>query len=96
MRTLLLIGALAAAAAPALTSGAYAADLPERAQAQLERGRPFVEVSPGADGSSGVILAAIDVAAPQGVVWSVMTDCDLAPKMVAGLKSCRVLERELP
>ncbi|MGZ3376002.1 MAG: SRPBCC family protein [Phenylobacterium sp.] len=90
MRSWLLIGALAAAAA----GPARAADLPERAQAQLSRGRPFVEVSPGADGSSGVILAAIDVAAPQAVVFAVMTDCDLAPKMVANLKSCRVLERD--
>ncbi|HXA39917.1 MAG TPA: SRPBCC family protein [Phenylobacterium sp.] len=76
-------------AAPAL-----GVELPERAQAALERGRPYVEVKPGPDGSSGVILAAIDVAAPQAVVWSVMTDCDLAPKMVANLKSCRILDRD--
>jgi carbon monoxide dehydrogenase subunit G len=88
MRPVFLMALLAAAGA------ACAADLPERAQAQLARGRPFVEVSPGADGSSGVILAAIDVAAPQSVVWNVMTDCELAPKMVANLKSCRVLDRD--
>jgi carbon monoxide dehydrogenase subunit G len=88
-RPLLLIAAF-------LVTGtaAAAADLPERAQAQLERGRPFVEVRPGVDGASGVILAAIDVAAPQTVVFAVMTDCDLAPTMVANLKSCRVLERD--
>ncbi|HMC95585.1 MAG TPA: polyketide cyclase, partial [Polyangia bacterium] len=72
MRALLLIAALLA------STPARAFDLPERAQAQLDRGRPYVEVRPDADGSSGVIFAAIDVAAPQGVVWSVMTDCDLA------------------
>ncbi|HLZ75728.1 SRPBCC family protein [Phenylobacterium sp.] len=94
MRTLLLIGALAVGVLAAAASAACAAELPERAQAQLARGRPFVEVSPAADGSSGVILAAIDVAAPQAVVFAVMTDCDLAPKMVANLKSCRVLERD--
>ena len=88
MRSFFLIAVLA------MAGPAEAMDLPERAQAQLDRGRPFVEVSPGADGSSGVILAAIDVAAPQATVWSVMTDCDLAPKMVANLKSCRVLERD--
>ena len=27
-------------------------------------------------------------------MFAVMTDCDLAPKMVAGLKSCRVLDRD--
>jgi carbon monoxide dehydrogenase subunit G len=88
MRALLLI-ALLAAAGPA-----GAADLPERAEALLDQGRPYVEVTPGADGSSGVIRAAIDVAASPAAVWSVMTDCDLAPKMVANLKSCRILERD--
>lgn len=81
-------------AALLIASPAFAFDLPERAQAALERGRPYVEVKPAADGSSGVIRAAIDVAAPQSVVWSVMTDCDLAPKMVANLKSCRILDRD--
>jgi carbon monoxide dehydrogenase subunit G len=88
MRALLLTALLLAAAA------ARAAELPVRAQAQLDRGRPYVEVKPDPDGSSGVIFAAIDVAAPEAVVWSVMTDCDLAPKMVANLKSCRILERD--
>lgn len=90
MRALLLIpAALLLSAAPA-----RAAELPERAQAILDHGRPYVEVRPDADGSSGAILAAIDVAAPLATVWSVMTDCDLAPRMVANLKSCRILERD--
>jgi carbon monoxide dehydrogenase subunit G len=88
MRALILTAVLLS------TAPAYATDLPARAQAMLDRGRPYVEVKPDADGSSGVILAAIDVAAPQAAVWSVMTDCDLAPKMVANLKSCRILERD--
>jgi hypothetical protein len=93
MRALLLIAALLAAPLLASTP-ARAFDLPQKAQALLDRGRPYVEVKPDADGSSGVIFAAIDVAAPQAVVWSVMTDCDLAPRMVANLKSCRILERD--
>jgi hypothetical protein len=88
VRVIPLLAALTAA------SPAWAAELPEQARAQLDGGRPFVAVSPGADGSSGVILAAIDVAAPQAAVFAVMTDCDLAPKMVANLKSCRILERD--
>ena len=88
-----LAGACLAAVALA-TGPARALDLPDHAQAQLDRGRPYVEVSPGADGTSGVILAAIDVAAPQAAVWSVMTDCDLATKLVANLKSCRILDRD--
>jgi uncharacterized membrane protein len=87
MRALFLIAVLAAAPA-------RATDLPARAQGALDRGRPYVEVKPDGDGSSGAILAAIDVAAPQATVWAVMTDCDLAPKMVANLKSCRILERD--
>lgn len=88
MRALLLLGALLTA------PSASAAGLPAKAQAALDHGRPYVDVEPDADGSSGVILAAIDVAASPAVVWSVMTDCDLAPKMVANLKSCRILERD--
>jgi hypothetical protein len=75
-------------------SSASAVDLPPGAQTVLDKGRPFVDVTPDPDGSSGVIRAAIDVPAPQAVVWAVMTDCDLAPKMVANLKTCRVLERD--
>jgi uncharacterized membrane protein len=41
-----------------------------------------------------VILGAIDVPAPIEAVWAVITDCDLAPKMVASLKSCRIVERD--
>lgn len=92
MRLFLVIAGLLAAS-PAL-SLPRAAALPERAQAVLERGRPFVEVRPDPDGSSGMILAAIDVSAPQAVVWTVMTDCGLAPRMVANLKSCRILESD--
>ncbi|HEY2753483.1 SRPBCC family protein [Phenylobacterium sp.] len=78
----------------AVSSPAAALDLGPKAQALLDRGRPYAEVTPDSDGTSGVIRAAIDIAAPIGAVWSVMTDCDLAPKMVANLKSCRILERD--
>jgi len=88
MRALFLSAALLA------PTVAGAADLPPRAQEQLDRGRPYVDVRADPDGSSGAIRAAIDVAAPEAVVWAVMTDCDLAPTMVANLKSCRILERD--
>ncbi len=77
-----------------VASSAGAVGLPQGAQTVLDKGRPFVDVTPDADGISGVIRAAIDVAAPQAVVWAVMTDCELAPKMVANLKTCRVLQRD--
>ena len=88
MRVFLVIAALIAA------SPAAAMELPPKAQAALDRGRPYAEVKPDADGSSGVIRAAIDIAAPPEVIWSVMTDCNLAPRMVVNLKSCRILERD--
>lgn len=81
--------ALLAAAAPA-----RALDLPPRADALLQKGRPFVEVRPDPDGSSGLILGAIDVPAPLEVVWATVKDCDLAPKMAPNLKSCRIVDRD--
>lgn len=89
MRFLFLLLTVLAAARPAL-----AFDLPAREQAALDRGRPYVEVRPDPDGVSGLIRAAIDVDAPPEVVFQVITDCDLAPKMVDSLKSCRILERD--
>jgi len=88
MRVLLVIAALASA------WPASGFDLSARAEALLDRGRPYADVTPDPDGSSGRIRAAIDIAAPPQAIWSVMTDCDLAPKMVANLKSCRILERD--
>ena len=88
MRFLLILAVLAAA------GPAGAMDLTPEARAALDRGKPYVEVRPDADGASGVIRAAIDIAAPQAAVWAVMTDCALAPKMVDNLKSCRILDRD--
>lgn len=78
----------------AATSPAMAFDLPARADALLQKGRPFVEVRPDPDGSSGLILGAIDVPAPLEVVWATVKDCDLAPKMAPNLKSCRIVDRD--
>ena len=88
MRALLILTILA------IATSARALDLPPRATAVLERGRPYVDVRPDTDGSSGAVVGVIDIAAPVEVVWKVMTDCDLAPRMVANLKSCRILERD--
>jgi hypothetical protein len=78
----------------AATSPAMEFDLPARADALLQKGRPFVEVRPDPDGSSGLILGAIDVPAPLEVVWATVKDCDLAPKMAPNLKSCRIVDRD--
>ena len=88
MRTLVLIATLFGA------GSADAFELPARAEAALKRGHPWVEVRPDADGRSGQVRAAIDIAASKDRVWTLMLDCDAAIRMVANLKSCRVLERD--
>lgn len=89
-----MIRLLLAAAFSLLATAAQAFELAPSAAAQLERGRPYVEVRPDPDGESGMIRAAIDIDAAPDVVWSVITDCALAPKMVVSLESCRVLQRD--
>jgi hypothetical protein len=91
MRALFVIATLGAALA-AGPAGAF--DLPPRAQALLERGRPWIDVRPDADGYSGQVRAAIDIPAPRETIWALMLDCDAALRMVANLKSCRVLDRD--
>ena len=91
MRAFLQIAALGTALA---AGPARAFDLPPRAEAVLERGRPWIEVKPDADGHSGLVRAAIDIAASRETIWALMLDCDAALRMVANLKSCRVLERD--
>jgi len=88
MRALLLLAALAG------PGPARAFDLPPRAEAVLDRGRPWIEVRPDADGHSGQVRAAIDIAAPKETIWGLMLNCDAALRMVANLKSCRILERD--
>lgn len=74
---------------------AAAFDVPPRGQALLDRGRPYVDVRPDdAGASAGLIRGVIDVAAPREAVFATITDCALAPKMAANLKSCRILERD--
>ncbi|MDB5449506.1 MAG: polyketide cyclase [Phenylobacterium sp.] len=94
MAAALSITLWAGVAALFLAAPAAAFDLPSQAVEALEEGRPYVDVRPDPDGSSGRIRAAIDVAAPAAVVWTVMTDCNLAPKLVSKLKSCRILEAD--
>jgi hypothetical protein len=87
MRALALIAILAAGPATGL-------DLPPHAEDLLERGRPWVEVGPAADGRSGQVRAAIDIPASKEAIWATMLDCDAASRMVASLKSCRILDRD--
>lgn len=53
-----------------------------------------VEITPDAGGASGLIRGSVEIAATPEEVWKVLIDCDVAPRMVARLKSCRILERD--
>lgn len=53
-----------------------------------------VEVAADPGGSSGLIRGSVEIAASPEAVWQVLIDCDLAPRMVRSLKSCRILERD--
>jgi len=64
---------------------------PIDAQKSLAAGRAWADVAPDADGVA-VIRAAVDIAAPARTVWSVMTDCRLAARMIANLTSCKVVD----
>lgn len=88
MRTLLVLASLL------LAAPAAAFEVPPRAEGLLDRGRPYVDVRPDEDGASGLIRGVIDVAAPPEVVFATISDCALAPKMAANLKSCRILDRD--
>jgi hypothetical protein len=81
--------ALVCAARPAL---AWIPGL--EADRRLARGQAFIEVRPDPAGASGLIRAGLDIDAPPDIVWAVMLDCRLAPRMVSNLKSCRVLDRD--
>jgi uncharacterized protein YndB with AHSA1/START domain len=87
VRLALALAVLAAAPAAAWTPDAAAL-------ARMQGGRPYVDVRADAEGATGRIRAGIDIAAPREVVWAVITDCGLAPKMVASLRSCRILEKD--
>lgn len=94
MRPLIRLLPLALGMALAAGPAAQAFELAPRAEAQLDSGRPYVEVRRDPDGESGMIRGAIEIAAPPEVVWSVITDCELAPRMVDSLKSCRILQKD--
>jgi len=55
---------------------------------------PAVMVSPDPNGAAGFIQAQEDIDAPRQTVWDVMVNCARVPKLMASVKSCRVLERD--
>lgn len=76
-----------------IASPAWAWEPGPQVLSSLARGA-YVEVRPDPDGASGLIRAVEEIAAPPEIVWSLLTDCALAPRLAPGLKSCRILERD--
>lgn len=60
------------------------------AEVALAKGLPWVEVLTEADGRTGIIHGVIDIAAPRAVVWRIMTDCAITPRLIANA-TCRVV-----
>lgn len=61
---------------------------------QLARGGVHAEVHPAGDGVSGVVIGAVDIAAPPEVVWRTITDCGRAGRMAPNIRSCRITVRD--
>ncbi len=60
---------------------------------QLASGRPVVRVSRDRDGgAAALVFGSIEIDAPRSVIWDIMVDCDRAPDLIPGLKSCEVVE----
>lgn len=86
-RTAALALFLVSATAPALA-------LSPAEISRLQGGEPVVSVAKTATGDGVRVQGTIDIPAPAGHVWSIMTDCARAADFVPGLERCRVLERD--
>jgi hypothetical protein len=87
---LVIVGCIALL--PAVAVPVRAGDLSADELAKLKAGEALVSVSEDSGEADGHIEAAIEIPAAPHRVWQVMTDCARAPKFVAGLISCRVME----
>jgi len=76
-------------------SQAHAFELTPEAQAALDRGDAYAEVSPDPDGVSGKVSAVIDIEASPAHVWKVMTDCATAGKMITNLARCTIVSGDI-
>jgi hypothetical protein len=88
VKPLVAIVALIALSLPA-AAFAWAPDAGQ--QRSLVGGKTVSEVS-AADDGAGLIHAAIDIAAPPKVVWTVMNDCRIIRKLITSAVDCRILQ----
>ena len=77
-----------------LAGPTQAFELSSKAQAMLARGEAHADVWADPDGISGRVLGVIDIDASPQQVWTVMTDCATARKLMSNLSSCKVLSGE--
>lgn len=77
-----------------LVGPTHAFELSSKAQAMLARGEAHADVWADPDGISGRVRGVIDIDAPPQQVWTVMTDCATARKLMSNLSSCKVLSGE--
>ena len=82
----LAVSCFSASAAPAWAPTASGEQM-------LKDGRPVSQVDPAPDGAV-MIHAAIDIAAPPKLVWTVMSDCAKANRLVVTVTSCRIIESD--
>jgi len=57
-------------------------------------GEPIVHVETDEARSAAHVRASIDIAAPPQTVWSVITDCARAPRIIPNLESCHILKHD--
>jgi hypothetical protein len=62
--------------------------------AQQTAREPAVRVTADGDSAGGRIDAQIKITAAAETVWSTMLDCAVSLRIVSGLKTCRVVERD--
>jgi Polyketide cyclase / dehydrase and lipid transport len=83
---------IGACAVPLLLLGQWIASV--AAIAQQSGHEPKVSVIADEDGAAGRIEAQIIIKAPAETVWLKMLDCAVSLRIVSGLKSCRVTDRD--
>lgn len=69
------------------------ARLNQEQERALRAGQVLATATPAPGGSAGRVSAIIDIPVLPKLLWNVMVDCQRAPKYLASLQSCTVLER---
>jgi hypothetical protein len=57
-------------------------------------GQPSVQVTADTGGAAGLIRGSVDIDAPPAIVWKVMVDPDSTSRLMANIKSCRIVQRD--